>query len=416
MLKTKIQLKVLKKISARLTNIDCQINLPASKSESNRLLIIRALTKKPFPINNLSDADDTVILDDLLKSTNDVLNCGSGGTTFRFLLALLALKGERKLLTCSPQLKLRPVKPLVDALIKLGANINYAETEGFPPLIIDKGDFSNAKSIEIEANISSQFVSALLLIAPSLPNGLTLNLTGKILSKPYIELTLGLMQKHGIKSTFIYNTIRIEPQQYMSDKATVGADWSAASYFYELAALIKSATIDMPGLNLNAMQGDKVIADLMIPFGIQTEQNITGIKIIKSEIKRPVYFEYDFTDCPDLAQTFAFLCAGLGMEAKLNGIENLIHKETNRVQAIANEISKMGTSIVLSKNSITIMANAKPKISNITFNTYEDHRMAMAIAPLTTIYGSLNLDRADVVTKSFPSYWISLEKCGFKTE
>lgn len=389
--------------------------MPASKSESNRLLIIRALTKKTYPIKNLSDADDSVILDDLLKSKNDVLNCGSGGTTFRFLLALLALKGERKLLTCSHQLKLRPVKTLVDALIKLGANINYAETVGFPPLIIGKGDFSKANSIEIEANISSQFISALLMIGPSLPNGLQIILNNKILSKPYIELTLGLMKNQGIKSNFKDNTIRIEPQEYVSNEAIVGADWSAASYFYESAALMKTATIDMPGLHLNAMQGDKVIADLMIPFGIQTEQNSTGIKIIKSEIKRPEYFEYDFSDCPDLAQTFAFLCAGLGMEAKLNGIENLMYKETNRVHAITNEISKMGTTIMQSKNSIAIKANSQPKISNLTFNTYEDHRMAMAIAPLAAIYGSLFIDRPDVVTKSFPSYWLALEKCGFKT-
>lgn len=390
--------------------------MPASKSESNRLLIISALTKEPFTINNLSDADDTVILEDLLNSNYDILNCGSGGTTFRFLLALLALKGERKILTCSAQLKLRPIKPLVDALIKLGAKISYTETEGFPPLLIDKGNFSNAKSIELPANISSQFISALLLIAPKLANGLTLNLTHEILSKPYINLTLGLMQKLGVKSTFTNKTIRIEHQEYISTEVTAGSDWSAASYFYEMAAFSKSATIELEGLDLNSMQGDKVVADLMIPFGIRTEPTSTGVKLIKTATKHPEFFEYDFSDCPDLAQTFAFLCAGIGIAAKLNGIENLIHKETNRMQAITNEISKMGTAVALNKSSITILPNTNPEISNLTFSTYEDHRMAMAMAPLAIKFSHIFLDEVNVVSKSFPAFWNVLKNCGFTVE
>lgn len=402
-------------ISVTSNHFDCKVQLPSSKSESNRLLIIRALTPEYFEINNLSNADDTATLADLLAGTSETFNCGSGGTTFRFLLALTAFKGENKLLTCSQQLSQRPIKPLVEALLKIGANINYINETGFPPLKIGKGDFRNKHKLEIDADISSQFVSALLLIAPVLPNGLSLKLKGKILSRPYIELTLALMKAHGIISHFTENHISIEPQQYTASNASVSSDWSAAPYFYQLAAFSQSAKIDLLGLSFKSMQGDKIISELMKPFGIESIESEAGIKLVKHQIKLPDYFEFNFQNCPDLVQTMAFLCAGLGIEAKLYGIDNLIHKETNRVQAIAQEIKKMGTSIAVNSGLITIEPNRNPIISNVLFKTYDDHRMAMALAPLAAKYNNIILDDLDVVSKSFPNYWMELKQCNFST-
>ncbi len=400
-------------ISATSNHFDCKVQLPSSKSESNRLLIIKALTPKHFEIKNLSNADDTVTLANLLANETETLNCGSGGTTFRFLLALTALRGEKKILTCSKQLSQRPIKPLVEALLKMGANITYLNEIGFPPLEIGKGDFSNNREIEIEANISSQFISALLLIAPVLPNGLKLKLKGNILSQPYIELTLALMKAHGITSHFIENEISIAPQHYIASNTSVSSDWSAASYFYELAVFSQSAKIELAGLSFSSMQGDKIISELMKPFGIASIANANGITLVKNQITLPHYFEYNFQNCPDLVQTMALLCVGLGIEAKLYGIDNLIHKETNRVLALVHEIKKMGTAVTAHSNTLFIEANPNPTISNVAFNTYEDHRMAMALAPLAAKYNSIILDDLYVVSKSFPNYWIALNQCGF---
>jgi 3-phosphoshikimate 1-carboxyvinyltransferase len=396
-----------------------EITLAGSKSISNRVLIIQALCEKKFEIVALANANDTSLLAHLLQSKEEVLDAGPAGTTFRFMTAYLSLFGGKRVLTGSERMKQRPIKVLVDALRHLGASISYLENEGFPPLQITSGSISGNKKIAIPANTSSQYISALLLVAPLLPGGLALELTGKIVSKPYIEMTLGLLQYFGISHQWENQMIVIPEQAYEAKPFVVEADWSAASYYYSLAALSDRADIYLNGLFENSLQGDSALIEIFQHFGVETEFTANGIRLIKEKTILPDAFYYDFILCPDLAQTLAVVCAGLGINGYFSGLETLRIKETDRIQALENEISKGGCHISLfSSDSLTgkevfeVSGKFEALITPV-FKTYEDHRMAMAFAPLALLL-PIEIEEPNVVIKSYPDFWKDFKQLGLE--
>ncbi len=404
------------------------ITLDGSKSISNRLLIIKALCEKPFVIDNLSTSKDTQTLDKLLNQLADATtyDCGAAGTTFRFLTAYLALQKGTQILTGSERMKQRPIGKLVAALRSLGCNIEYLENEGYPPLQINAPNSLTTNELSIKADTSSQYITALLLIAPTLPNGLRLTLEGTIVSLPYINMTLALMQHFGVAHAWKGNTIVVEKQAYQSKNITVEADWSAASYYYALAVFADELDLTLRGLFKNSLQGDAVATELGFHFGIDTifDENTEGVlKLKKSNNPVPEMFEWDFLKCPDIAQTFAVICAGSGVQGLFTGLETLFIKETDRVAALKTELVKGG--VVFSKLPKKFSQRSQKQFFMIegrtefnetpTFPTYEDHRMAMAFAPLGMLH-PVRIEDPSVVNKSYGNFWRDLTTLGFEIE
>ena len=414
--------------------INGEITLDGSKSISNRVLIIRALCEDDFLIEKISTSKDTRTLKKLLQEfstqkENEVveLNTGHAGTTFRFLTGYLAAQKGTQILTGSARMKQRPIGILVDALRQLGSEIEYLENDGYPPLKISeaKNNFSNlpteqvGNKLTISANTSSQYISSLLMLAPTLPNGLELTLDGKIVSVPYIQMTLKLMEEFGIQSSWEGNTINIKPQKYQGKDFVVEADWSAASYYFSLAALADEVDLQLNGLFEKSTQGDAAIVKMMEKFGIESTFNETGIHLKKSGKANTQMFEYDFLECPDIAQTLAVICGGLGTMGLFTGLDTLSIKETDRIAALQNELMK--TQVFFSKlppkfskktNQTFYMTEGKATVDQPTFATYEDHRMAMAFAPLALL-GKISIEKPMVVEKSYPNFWKDLESLGF---
>ncbi|POY35430.1 3-phosphoshikimate 1-carboxyvinyltransferase [Solitalea longa] len=398
-----------------------EIILPGSKSESNRALIMQALCKQPFEIKNLSVADDTVTLEHLLKtniaSNNTEINVGPAGTAMRFLTAFLAVTPGEWLLTGTHRMLERPIKLLVDALRNLGADIEYAGNEGFPPLKIKGKDLNLTNKISIDGGVSSQYISALLMIAPTLPNGLDLTLDGVVASRPYIEMTLAMMAELGIEHTWNDNNISIKPQAYKSNDLFIEPDWSGSSYWYSLTALSKVADIKLTGLKGHSLQGDSVIANIMENFGVKTDFLKDGIRLTKVSDKVTADF-IDFEHCPDIAQTIAVICAGLNHNCTFTGLESLKIKETDRVAALQNELGKYGVTITQEGLNYHIDCSGssinKTVQDTILINTYHDHRMAMAFAPLVLKVNSMEVEDPKVTGKSYPHFWEDLEKVGFE--
>jgi len=402
------------------------IELASSKSISNRILIIRALSETPFTIHRLANAKDTQLLNGLLNSKALVLDAGAAGTTFRFLTAWLSLQEGEQVLTGTERMKQRPIGALVEALRKIGADIQYIENDGYPPLRIGSpAGMGKTNALSVPANISSQYISALLLIAPALPNGLQLTLEGEIVSRPYIEMTLRLMANFGVEHHWEDNLIRVEPQTYKTNDAgtgfTIEADWSAASYYYALAAIADEADIWLGGLYENSLQGDAVLAEIMLKFGVETHFEASGIRLVKpAGTPPPAFFEYDFVKCPDIAQTLAVVCAALGTQGQFTGLDTLRIKETDRIAALQTELQKTG--VRLSKLPPPFSGKPEKEFYRIegksevtatpVFDTYEDHRMAMAFAPLALL-GPVAIADADVVEKSYPDFWEDFRKLGF---
>lgn len=384
--------------------------LPGSKSESNRVLIIQALTQKRFDIKNISDSADTQTLRSLLEKQHSkiVFDVGHAGTTMRFLTAYFAvLEGER-ILTGSDRMKQRPIGTLVCALQELGAEITYLEKEGFPPLKI-KGTTLTKSQITIDGSVSSQFISALLMIAPTLKHGLSINLAEPIVSKSYLQMTLKMMHYFGIDYTWVNNCITIPPQTYLPKNITIEADWSSASYFYELAAFSTSAEITLIGLKNNSLQGDWIIQEIFSQFGVETRFQNENFILKKIENFTPNNtFDYDFTNCPDLTQTLAVTCAGLGIQAKLTGLKTLRIKETDRLQALKTELEKIGCRVTIETNDTLILEPSPMFPNEVSISTYNDHRMAMAFAPLMLKIKSVFIENPNVVDKSFPHFWEQL--------
>lgn len=394
------------------------VQLNGSKSISNRVLIIGALSKHQMVIENLSNADDTIFLQRILKSTDTVLDAGAGGTTFRFLTAFLATQeGREVVLTGSERMQLRPIKILVDALLQLGADISYEHQSGFPPLRI-KGKKLRGGKISLPADTSSQFITALLLIAPTLEDGLELELTGTIVSVPYIKMTLKMMEYFGIHSTFQGNHIRVESGNYQPKSFYVEGDWSAASYFYAIAALSDGAEIELKGLTNQEIQGDAVIANLAERLGVKTTWKENAVVLSKPNHAEITSFNIDFIECPDLAQTVIACCAALNIEMQCKGLQTLRIKETDRIAALDIELRKLklASLVELDRNNWKLIPSQQLAADGrqSTVLTYDDHRMAMAFAPLALKLNELRIHEPNVVSKSYPMFWDDLKKLGFE--
>lgn len=405
--------------------VNATIQLTGSKSECNRALIIEALSKGRVRVENISDAADTVTLASVLRPAGihgfdntasqhlpAEVNIGPAGTAMRFLTAYLPLVNKTVVLTGSERMQQRPIGVLVDAMHKLGAQIDYVANEGFPPIKIYSGFKQQANRISIKGNISSQYITALLLIASSLPGGLKLEIAGDLTSRPYVEMTLAMLQQAGINHTWDDNVISIGHQKFKPGGIWVEPDWSAASYWYAIAALCNEARIFLPGLTAYSKQGDSVITEIMANFGITSQFKDGGVHLIK-EAKPLNRKLFDLKECPDLAQTVIVVCAALGHNATFTGLETLKIKETDRVLALQTELAKIGVRLIEKGQVYKLDCSDKFLPGKVLFNTYEDHRMAMAFAPLAVLIPEVEFEDAGVVEKSYPAFWADLEKAGF---
>ena len=386
-----------------------EVLLPASKSISNRLLIIKALCNNDFAIQNLSEASDTQILDTLLTDLPAEINAMDGGSTMRFLCALLAGKQGEWALRGTERAHTRPIGPLVDALAYLGAQIEYLDQKDYPPLHI-KGTPLYGGTVKIPADISSQFVSALLLVGPTLPGGLGIILEGQTVSAPYIDMTLKLMGIFEVETVRRDSEIDVLEMPYQAKDYQVEADWTSASYFYELLALAEGGDILLPGLREDSLQGDQAIIKLMEPLGVRTVFSATGVQLSKGKTKGS--YEADLKAQPDLAQTLIVTCAGLGIPAKFKGLETLSIKETDRLKALSTELRKLGVELSGQGDAWELKGRVEQGHHNI--QTYQDHRMAMSFAPLAIMGDQMDIADPEVVSKSFPDFWDEPEKLGFK--
>ena len=392
---------------------DSTIYFNSSKSESNRLLIIKALSEKEITIKNLSKANDSVLLKNLLESENLVVwDAQDAGTSFRFLTSFLAIKKEHVVLSGTERMKQRPVKVLVDALNKIGAEILYLENEGFPPIYV-KGKINQVKNkLDIPGDISSQYISSLLLIAPLLEKGIEINIEEPFYSRPYVNMTLNLMNSFGIKSEVKGNKISIKNQEFSSGSYIVESDWSAASYWYSILSISDNINnLTLKGLKKKSNQGDSVISELMKSFGVNTQYKEDGIVLTKIKLDTEE-IELDFRDCPDLAQTILVVAAYHKIKLKVSGVESLKIKETDRLLAMKNELKKIGCDFYEEGNYWLLEKRRREIDDELSIDTYKDHRMAMAFAPLAS-KKSLIINDPDVVVKSYPTYWEDLKKVGF---
>lgn len=392
------------------------IQLPASKSISNRALIINALARGTTPPCNLSDCDDTLVMIKALAENNETIDIMAAGTAMRFLTAYLSTVQGTHILTGTERMQQRPIQILVNALRELGAQIEYAGKEGFPPLRIH-GTELKGNELALKGNVSSQYISALLMIGPVLKNGLRLHLTGEIISLPYINLTLQLMKEFGAKAAWTSgNSIEVAPQPYTPVSFMVESDWSAASYWYQIAALSEQAEIELMGLFRNSYQGDSRGAEVFSRLGITTEFTHEGVLLKKSN-RLVEQLNEDFVDIPDLAQTFAVTCCLLGIPFRFTGLQSLKIKETDRIFALKTELQKLGYLLQDVQDSILIWdgERCQPEAQPV-IQTYEDHRMAMAFAPAALRFPEMRIAEPQVVTKSYPTYWENLQQAGFGIE
>ncbi len=380
--------------------------LPASKSISNRALIINALAGGKSALHNLSDANDTQLMLRLVNYPEQIIDVEDAGTTMRFLTAYFSVTHQHKILTGTDRMKERPIGILVDALRLLGVEIDYLEKEGYPSHEIKKFDGQKVNALRIRGDVSSQYISALMMIAPVLPNGLTLTLEGKVGSRPYIEMTASLMKHFGVNSTFVDDTITVLPQTYSATEFTVESDWSAASYWFAFAALAEQATIKLPRLTLQSLQGDSEIVEIMELLGVKAEMQNDLLVLTKQQNKSTL--EWDFTHCPDLAQTVAVVCAAKGIKGYFTGLESLRIKETDRIAALQNELRKINADLIEIDTEHWELKPATSLPIEAAFNTYKDHRMAMAFAPLVTRM-DVAIENPAVVRKSYPNYWNDLK-------
>lgn len=403
-------------VSAKNQNISASINLPASKSISNRVLIINALSYSPFPVKNLSESDDTRVLGNALHSNDNHFDIGHAGTAMRFLTAFLSKIAGVWEITGSERMKQRPVKILVDALNQLGAKIEYLENEGFPPLKI-YGSHLKGKTLRLDGSVSSQYISALLMIAPTVENGLTLELTGEITSRSYIELTLLMMQQFGIQYRWEDNRIFVPEQNYLPVDYTVEADWSGASYWYEILSLAEKGEIFLENLRLESLQGDAQVAGWFTQFGVTSLQQENGVLLTKTENRQPEKLELDFIENPDVAQTMACQCVARKIPFHFTGLKTLKIKETDRIAALQNELAKFGAILTEPQHGDLAwdgILNRETAEKIPVIETYHDHRMALAFAPMAVAGFTLEIEDPMVITKSYPGFWDDLIKAGFK--
>ncbi|WP_149277274.1 3-phosphoshikimate 1-carboxyvinyltransferase [Pareuzebyella sediminis] len=388
------------------------IQVTGSKSESNRSLLLQALYPN-ITIENLSNSDDAQVMQQGLQIEEGQVDIHHAGTAMRFLTGYFACQeGHEVTLTGSQRMTERPIKVLVEALRTLGADITHVKNEGYPPLHI-KGKKLVRNKVSLPANISSQYISSLLLIAPSLVNGLELELLGKITSVPYIKMTLALLSEIGVENSFMGNTINVSPQEKVTPrKLIVESDWSSASYFYSIVALSEvGSQIALSSYKKNSLQGDSILAELYADFGVQTLFKDNQIILKKTEHDVPTHLEYDLSNAPDIAQTVSVTCFGLGISCHLTGLHTLKIKETDRLEALHTELTKLGAHITVTHKTLSLSPSSTQK-KDVAIDTYNDHRMAMAFAPLA-LKTSLIINDAEVVSKSYPDFWKDLDKLRF---
>lgn len=404
--------------------IEGRVQLTGSKSESNRALMLRELSKGVVDIKNLSAADDTRLMLKALEQLQGaaesdgtcVLNIGPAGTVMRFMTALLSIRPGQYELTGSERMLERPIALLVEALQQLGARISYAGQENYPPLSI-QGGFEQAKQeVEIPGHVSSQYLSALLMIAPVLPKGMTLHITGTLTSRPYLQMTLDMLAKAGIHYEWQGQSIQIKPQTFSPCTLEVEPDWSAASYWYSLVALAEEGEIFLPGLKQSSLQGDQAIAHIMERFGVYTTYSDQGVLLQKGPARKDDSI-LDFTECPDLAQTVIACAAALKENLQVTGLHTLRIKETDRIAALQQELRKFGA-VLQEEEPQVFQLDSRGVRSALegTIDTYEDHRMAMAFAPLALKIDGINIQNPQVVEKSYPDFWVHLQSVGFHVE
>lgn len=391
------------------------IEITGSKSESNRLLLLQALYPE-FKLENISNSDDSNLMTKALNTNSKIVDIHHAGTAMRFLTAYFSIQeGKEVLLTGSKRMKERPIKILVEALQDLGADITYEENEGFPPIKINGKKLTNNK-VSLKANVSSQYISALLLIASKLENGIELTLEGEITSVPYINMTLSLLDEIGLETSFIGNTITVKPNtQYLKPKTlVVESDWSSASYYFSIVALSDVGTqITLSSYKENSLQGDSALVDIYKHFGVETTYSNNAIIIKKaSKVIPKLPIEFNLTNSPDIAQTIVVTCFALGLACNLTGLHTLKIKETDRLVALKTEIEKLGGEVTITNESLHL-ATSKTINEMVSIATYNDHRMAMAFAPLA-IKASINIEDAEVVSKSYPTFWDDLKSIGFE--
>lgn len=386
------------------------ILLPASKSISNRVLIISALCDSPLPVHNLSDCDDTAVMLNVLNLNASCFDIGHAGTAMRFLTAYLSRIAGKWEITGSGRMKERPVAVLVDALNRLGARIEYKEREGFPPLVI-RGSYLEGGEIEIPASVSSQYISALMMIAPYMEKGLTLKLEGRIVSRAYIDMTVAIMRRFGAEVQVGERIIAVRPRPYVPVSFSVESDWSSASYFYEWLAVRGEGEIYLPGLLADSLQGDARQVGVWEKLGVKTffETDAVRLKVRETAVS---LLEHDFTDMPDLVQSFAVACCLKKVPFSFTGLSTLRIKETDRIAALTAELAKLGYCLEAEGDNGLRWEGVCGEVKQKDINTYQDHRMAMAFAPAAWKFPGLIIRNKEVVAKSFPRYWEQLEKAG----
>lgn len=402
------------KLTSQINTINATIQVTGSKSESNRLLLLQALYPN-IQLQNVSNSDDSEVMKQALNSEEKIIDIHHAGTTMRFLTSYFAIQeGKEIVLTGSQRMKERPIKILVEALRQLGATITYEENEGYPPIRII-GKRIEKSEVALKANVSSQYISSLLLIAPKLKNGLTLRLVGEITSRPYLEMTLALLSDLGIKNTFEGNIIKVFPIENVNDKViTVESDWSSASYMYSIAALSDISEMKLSSYKKNSLQGDSILAEIYEYFGVKTEFKQNEIRLIKTGVRKgTVPLKLNLIHAPDIAQTIVISCFGIGMGCHITGLHTLKIKETDRLEALKIEITKLGGQIEVTDESL-ILHPSKKINENIEIATYNDHRMAMAFAPLS-LKVPIRIKDAEVVSKSYPDFWKDLKKVGINS-
>jgi 3-phosphoshikimate 1-carboxyvinyltransferase len=428
------------RVSYPTKKVAATIQLPSSKSISNRTLILQAVSENKIELENISTADDTLIMQKSVLQKSGTVNVKNAGTCMRFLTAYFSSMNCEIELQCDERMKLRPIKILVDALRDLGADISYLNEDGFPPLKL-KGKQLDGGKIKMDASVSSQFISALMLVAPTFKNGLEIELVGEISSHSYIEMTKKLMQNFGFDCSFIENKIIIKNQPINQSTIqpitySIEQDWSSASYWYEIVALCNDAEILLKNLSLKSLQGDCMINEYMKIFGVEAIETDEGIclrkfncKDAKTQIEESsnhqIIKSINLQNSPDLAPTLAVTTAakpvplsGGKIDAELSGLKNLRIKESDRLQALETELRKCGFDIEIKENSLFIHStpNTKRQTSNIKFQTYNDHRLAMSFAPLALVFGNVIIENPDVVEKSYPNFWDDLKLAGFELE
>ncbi|MES2411665.1 MAG: 3-phosphoshikimate 1-carboxyvinyltransferase [Bacteroidota bacterium] len=406
-----------------IVNSKSTIKISGSKSETNRLLLLQALYPNLI-LENTSNSDDSEVMIKALISNDEIIDIHHAGTAMRFLTAYFSIQeGREVVLNGSSRMKERPIKILVEALRQLGAEITYEENEGFPPIRI-KGKKLFQSKVSLHANVSSQYISALLLIAPKLENGLELTLEGQITSVPYIQMTLSLLNEIGVETSFIENKITIKPIVTLSAvegpyplSLTVESDWSSASYFYSIVALSEIGTeITLSSYKKNSLQGDSVLAEIYQDFGVETAFNDNSVILNKAHNRQPRTNNWQLNNSPDIAQTIAVTCFGLGLGCHLTGLHTLKIKETDRLSALKNELEKFGAKVSITDDSLILEPSTPNFVSArneaIAIKTYQDHRMAMAFAPFA-LKTDIVIEEAEVVSKSYPAFWKDLKSIGF---